>query len=111
MFACIHAPNSGNDAHAALLDSASIFSPRVEDTALDTVVLDLEGLERLWGSYEQIAKQISQQVLARGIQTNVAVASNPDAAVSAARGLSGITVLSRGNESEKLADLPLTVLS
>jgi protein ImuB len=110
MFACIHVPNSANEAHAVLLDSASMFSPRVEDTAPDTVVFDLDGLERLWGSYEQIANKIFQQVLAHGIQANVAVASNPDAAISAARGLSGITVLRRGNEAERLADLPLTVL-
>jgi protein ImuB len=110
MFACIHVPNSANEAHAVLLDSASMFSPRVEDTAPDTVVFDLDGLERLWGSYEQLANKIFQQVLAHGIQANVAVASNPDAAIAAARGLSGITVLSHGNQADRLADLPLTVL-
>ncbi|MFI5087057.1 MAG: hypothetical protein ACHP7I_01580 [Terriglobales bacterium] len=36
-------------AHAALLDCACGFSPRVEDTAADTVVLDLAGLERISG--------------------------------------------------------------
>src|SRR2546429_1775948 len=32
-------------AHAALLDCAQSFSPHVEDTAPDTVLLDLSGLE------------------------------------------------------------------
>src|ERR1041385_5439651 len=45
-------------AHAALLDCANAFSPRVEDTAVDTVVIDLEGLERLFGSHHEIAAQI-----------------------------------------------------
>src|SRR5208282_929223 len=40
----------------------------------------------------------------------VAVASNPDAAVLAARGFSGVTVISPGKESESLGSLPLEVL-
>ena len=36
-------------AHAALLDCAQSFSPRVEDTAGDTLLLDLAGLESLFG--------------------------------------------------------------
>jgi len=76
-----------------------------------TVVLDLEGLERLFGSYSEIAEKVAEQVRAGGLQANIAVASNPDAAVCAARGFSGITVMARGTEARRLRDLPLDVLS
>src|SRR6266516_2572195 len=36
-------------AHAALLDCAQSFSPEVEDTAPDTVMLNLAGLDPLFG--------------------------------------------------------------
>ena len=37
-------------AHAALLDLALAFSPRIEDTTADTIALDLAGLAALFGS-------------------------------------------------------------
>src|SRR5262249_13361479 len=49
-------------AHAALLDCAQSFSPRVEDTNYDTIILDLRGLEKLFGSFEQIACAIARRV-------------------------------------------------
>src|SRR5512146_3175394 len=39
-----------SSAHAALLDAAHAVSPRVEDSAVDTVVLDISGLDRLFGT-------------------------------------------------------------
>ncbi len=111
MFACIHVPNFSGEAHAALSDCASAFSPRVENTAPGTVVFDLEGLERLFGSYSEIAEKVAEHVRAAGIQAHVAVASNPDAAISAARGFAGVTVVGRGTEAKRLQDLPLDVLA
>src|SRR5688572_3884312 len=111
MFACIYVPDSCGEGQAALLDCANNFSPRVENTAPGTLVFDLEGLERLFGSYSRIAEQISEQVRTRGIQANIAVASNPDAAICAARGFAGISVLNRGTEAKRFASLPLDVLS
>jgi protein ImuB len=111
MFACIYVPNFSGNAHAALLDCGSAFSPRVENTMPGTIVFDLEGLERLFGSYSEIAEKVAEQVRAAGLQANVAVASNPDAAICAARGFAGVTVLSRGTEARRLRDLPLDVLS
>jgi len=46
-------------AHAAMLDAAWSVSPRVEDTAPDTVVLDLEGLASLLGTDEHIAQELA----------------------------------------------------
>jgi protein ImuB len=88
-----------------------MFSPRVETTGAETAVFDVDGLERLFGGYTEIGEQIQQQTRARGIQANVALASNADAAVCAARGFSGLTVIERGTEAARLRDLPLTVLA
>ncbi|MBI2149221.1 MAG: hypothetical protein HYU27_01270 [Acidobacteria bacterium] len=110
MFACIYIRNASGDAHAALLDCAGAFSPRVEDTAPGTVVFDLEGLERLFGSYSEIAAKVAEQASGHGLEANVAVASNADAAICAARGFAGVTVLNRATESKRLGDLSLAVL-
>jgi protein ImuB len=98
-------------AHAALLDCAQSFSPRVEDTALDTIVLDLQGMELLFGTFPELARDLARRALDLGLSTNVAVAANPDAAVIAARGLRGVTVISEGSESERLGDLPVEILT
>src|SRR5262249_37362322 len=37
-------------AHQALLDCAQSFSPRVEDFSPDTILLDLSGLDKLFGT-------------------------------------------------------------
>src|SRR5262252_4575872 len=110
MFACIYILNASAESDAVLIDCASTFSPRVEKTAAGTVVFDVEGLERLFGSYPQIAEQVTERVHERGIQANVAVAANPDAAICTARGFTGTTVVNRGTESARLSELPLRVL-
>src|SRR5712691_8447252 len=97
-------------AHAALLDCAQSFSPRVEDTASDTVLLDLSGLESLFGSLPKIARDIALRTSDLGLEANVATAFNPDTARFAARGFSGVTVIPEGKEAERLENLPLEVL-
>src|SRR6266853_4299520 len=42
-------------AHGALLDCAKSFSPWVEDAAVDTAILDLTGMESLFGTLPEIA--------------------------------------------------------
>src|SRR5580704_6407130 len=97
-------------AHAAMLDCAQSFSPCVEDAACDTALLDLAGMESLLGSLPKIAHALCARAAALGLTANVAVASNPDAAQLAARGLSGITVIPAGGEAEQLGPLPTEVL-
>src|SRR5881296_3742569 len=111
MFACIYIPNASSEAESALLDCAAAFSPRVETMLPGTAVFNVEGLERLFGSYSEIASKVAEVVCARGLEAHVALASNTDAAVCAARGFGGITVLNRGSEAMRLCDLPPTVLS
>jgi len=103
-------PLQESSAHAALLDCAQSFSPCVEDSAPDTVFLDLAGMESLLGSLPEISRAISTRAAALGLQANVAVASNPDAALVAARGFPGITLLTAGKEAAHLGPLPVEVL-
>jgi protein ImuB len=45
-----------------------------------------------------------------GLETNVAIASNPDVAALAARGFRGVTVIPAGKEAEQLGSLPVEIL-
>jgi len=103
-------PLQESAAHAALLDCAQSFSPCVEDAACDTALLDLAGMESLYGSLPEISRAISNRATTLGIAANVAVASNPVAAVLAARGFSGVTLIPAGKEAEQLGPLPVEVL-
>ena len=103
-------PQQEAAAHAALLDCAQAFSPRVEATAADTIVLDIAGLERLFGSPAKLAQDLQQRACELGLEANVAVASNPDAAILAARGFAGITVIPPGKQAEQLGSLAVDVL-
>jgi protein ImuB len=98
-------------AHAAVLDAGWSVSPRLEDTAADTLVLDAEGLESLWGSVEKVAQELAQRVSNVGLVSRIAVAGNMEAAIHAARGFPGITLIAAGQERERLSSLPIDVLS
>jgi len=97
-------------AHAALLDCAQSFSPEVEDASPGVVFLNLAGLEPLLGPLPKIARDLARRVSQMGLEANLAVASNPDAALLAARGFSGGTLIPEGREAERLGDLPVDVL-
>jgi protein ImuB len=97
-------------AHAALLDCAQSFSPRVEDAAPDTVIIDLTGLESLFGPPARIARDLARRASDLGLEVHVAAASNPDTAMLAARGYPGVTIIPEGKEAERLGNLPLDVL-
>ena len=96
--------------HAALLDCAQSFSPRVEAAGCDTIVLDLAGLQPLFGPLPKIARTLARRASDLGLETSVAVAGNPDTATLAARGFSGVTVIPEGKEAEQLGSLPVEVL-
>jgi protein ImuB len=103
MYACLHAP--GN--LPLLLECARGFSPHIEQLPPDTVVFDVRGLSSLHGPPASLAREIERRV---GMPANIAIASNPDAALHAARGLRGVTVIAAGQEAEALAPLPLNLL-
>jgi len=99
-----------NAAHAALLDCAQSFSPRVEDIACDAILIDLAGLGPLFGPLPKIVRDLARRTSDLGLKSNVAVAANPDTAVIAARGFSGVTLIPHGKEAEQLGGLPIEVL-
>src|SRR5437762_9789425 len=106
MFACICgqvSPKSGSsdDARQALLiDLAFTFSPFVERTFVDTVVLDISGDELLFSLQSQaevnwtrsLGDEIARRAAESGLKVNVSVAANPDVAIHAARAFKGVTV-------------------
>jgi protein ImuB len=96
--------------HAALLDVGWSISPRVEDTAADTIVLGLAGLASLFGTDENIARELAERASRIGVIPHVAVASNIEAAVLAARGFAGITIVPAGEECARLGGLPIRTL-
>jgi len=98
-------------AHATLLDLGWSFSPRVEDTAPDTIVLDLAGLASLFGTEENVANQLARRAEEFRLLVNVAASSSIEAAILAARGFPGITLIPAGEEALRLGRLPVGVLS
>jgi protein ImuB len=98
MFACIHGQSS------ALPEIAAAFSPSFEQTAHDTVLFRIDGLQRIHGSPHQIAQAIADRA---GENTHVAIAETADAALLAARNFPGITVAPDLNDLD-ISTLPLT---
>jgi protein ImuB len=67
-------------------------------------------MESLFGSLPEISRALYDRATTLGLEANVAAASNPDTAILAARGFSGITVIPEGKEAERLGPLPTEVL-
>ena len=104
MFACLH----GNGNLTAL---GFEFSPVVEQTAPDTVTLDASGLDRLWGFPQDVAAAIARRASEIRVKVNIALAANPDAAICAARGFAGVSIVPQGDEAKFLGPLPLAWLA
>ena len=116
MFACLHG-------HGNLTALAFEFSPTVEATGvpnepppgppsgLETVTFDVAGLDRLFGLPQDVAAAIARRAREVGVKANLALAGNPDAAICAARGFPGVSLIPHGDEGKFLATLPLALLS
>jgi len=131
MFASIHGqaiPKFGSqaDEQGLLIDLAFTFSPLVEQTAVDTVVLNVSGQNLLFGSppnsgsavddnatihsVRALAGEIVRRAAQLGFKVNVSIAANPDAAIHSARAFKGVTVIPAGEESLQLGKLSLKTL-
>jgi protein ImuB len=106
-------------AHAAMLECAGTFSPRVENEdrsdrsngSAFLCVIDIAGTEKLLGTPPVLARTLLRRVQALGVSASVTISSNFHAAISAARGSTArITLIPSGNERAALAPLPLRVL-
>ncbi|HEX3746427.1 MAG TPA: hypothetical protein VHW09_20965 [Bryobacteraceae bacterium] len=104
MFACLH----GRGPLTAL---AFQFSPTVEQTAPDTVTFDAAGLERLFGFAQDVAASLLRRAGEIGVTAAIAIAANPDAAICAARGFSGTSIIPYGDEAKFLGPLPIALLA
>src|ERR1035441_9157492 len=104
MFACLH----GNGNLTAL---GFEFSPVVEQTAPDTVTLDASGLDRLCGLPQDVAAAMARRAAEIRVKVNIALAANPDAAICAARGFAGVSIVPQGDEAKFLGPLPLAWLA
>jgi protein ImuB len=104
MFGCLH--GSGD-----LPGLALEFSPVVERIAGDTVAFDATGLERLFGFPQDVAAAIMRRAAETGVQAALALASNADAAVCAARGFAGVSIVPFGDEAKFLSELPVSLLA
>jgi protein ImuB len=123
MFACIYRQSvsesdMGEGAFSEpLVDLAFTFSPLVEQTSVDTVVLDIKGCDLMFaakpGFSEALGSEadaIRQRAAEFGARVNVAIAANPDAAIHAARNISDVTMIPAGTELSHLGKLSLKAL-
>jgi protein ImuB len=114
MFACVYIRKISEG--LSLADFGYAFSPLLEETARDTIVIDVDGCELLFGSAYGLANEIARRALnpttsgGLACKVNVALAGNPDTAIQAAKFLKGITFISPGEEIVALGDLPITSL-
>lgn len=120
MFAGIYGEVSAKNglSHSALIDLGFTFSPLVEQTSADTVVLNISGDELLFSDSESfendwthnIANAIAARASESGINVNVSIAANPDTAIHVARAFKGISIVSAGSELSQLGKLPIRLL-
>jgi protein ImuB len=97
-------------ASVALDTIAREYSPRYERHRADLVSIDVNGLERLFGSPRAIADQMRRDAASRGVRVHVAIAGTRTAALVLAHAHPGTTVVMPGDEAETLASLPLGIL-
>jgi protein ImuB len=103
-------------AKAALLECCDAFSPRLEAGSRDRAcfcVLDIAGMEKLFGPPVDLARSLLQRVKALGIGASIAISSSFHAAVCVARWQASrmdVSIIPQGAESNALSQLPLAVL-
>ncbi|MCX6552290.1 MAG: hypothetical protein NTY02_15030 [Acidobacteria bacterium] len=118
MIACLYVPPpaGGGAAGSArsgtrLAEVARSYSPRVEVRDEHLVLLDLEGLTRLFGDATAIGERLRQSAVEQGhAPVRVALAGTRTAAILLAIARPGITVVPAGGEAAALAPLPLRTL-
>ena len=93
-----------------LIPLASEFSPVVERSASGAVTLDVSGLDRLFGFPQDIARAIARRAREYGLDLRIALAAKPDAAICAARGFEGVSIVPQGDEAKFLGMLPAALL-
>ncbi len=109
MFAAVYAAEGSLP--DVLLAVAREFSPRLEVCSARETVLDLAGLERLFGDARTIADEIRRTAAERGLRVRIAIADTRTAARLLVHHRAGVTVIPNGGEAAALAPLPLALLA
>jgi protein ImuB len=100
-----------NAAQSALIECALSFSPVVESTAAGAVTFEIAGTNLVFGPPQKLAGHILQSAARLGFEVNVALAANPDTALIAAKGRTGISIVPSAEERNYLCELRVDVLS
>jgi protein ImuB len=108
MFGAIYGAEGGSP--EVLLEVAREFSPRVDVMQPREIVLDLSGVERLFGDARTIAEELRRTAAERGQQIRVAMAGTRTAARLMVRHRAGLSIIPLGEEAAALAALPLALL-
>jgi protein ImuB len=88
------------------------FSPRIEVCGGGReIVLDLGGLERLFGDARTIAEELRRTAADRNLRVRVAIAGTRTAARLFVHHRAGITVINAGEEPAAVSPLPLALLA
>jgi len=106
MYACLY---SAGSASSALIVVAQQFSPRYE-TRGDLIVIDVRGLDRLFGTPRAIGDELRRDAADRGLRAHVAIASTQTAAVILAISRPGVVVIESGEEAAAIAPVSLDIL-
>src|SRR5262245_4690129 len=93
-----------------LAEIAREFSPRIDIGSARDLVLDLNGLERLFGDARTMAEELRRTAADRGVRVRVAIAGTRTAARLLVRHRAGLTVIEPGTEARALASLPIGLL-
>jgi protein ImuB len=109
MYACLWTSRATLSGSPALREVAQQFSPRYESRG-DFVVIDVRGLDRLFGGPREVGDELRREAADRGLQVHVAIASTQTAAMILAIARPGVVVVEPGAESVAIASLPLDIL-
>jgi protein ImuB len=93
-----------------LAEVAREFSPRIEVCSHAEIVLDLNGLTRLFGEARTIAEELRRTAADRGLRVRVAITGTRTASRLLVRYRAGLTIVEPGNEAAAVAPLPINLL-
>lgn len=113
MFCCLLAePASGAMGSVGAVEAiARACSPRVAPRGHEAVVFDVEGLTRVWGPPEVLAREVARMAKEHGLAARVAVADTMTAAWVLAHAHPGITVACGSAMRIALGELPPSCLA
>jgi protein ImuB len=109
LFAGLHSPHP-LPSEDALVDVARAFTPRVQAFGATAVLLDLQGLGRVWPAPVVLGQALLDTARQRRLEPHVALAWSRVAALVVARGRAGLTIVPAGQEAAALAPLPIALL-